>query len=47
MAVEVVSVGSRAGLERTLAASLLWGEFAEGDTIRVDADAERFTFEQT
>jgi ATP-dependent Clp protease ATP-binding subunit ClpB len=33
-------------LENPLAAELLAGKFAEGDTIKIDADAHRFTFEK-
>jgi ATP-dependent Clp protease ATP-binding subunit ClpB len=33
-------------LENPLAAELLTGKFAEGDTIKIDADAHRFTFEK-
>jgi len=33
-------------LENPLAAQLLSGKFAEGDTIKIDADAHRFTFEK-
>jgi len=33
-------------LENKLAAELLAGKFTEGDTIKVDADAHRFTFEK-
>ncbi|MFZ0035235.1 MAG: ATP-dependent chaperone ClpB [Sedimentisphaerales bacterium] len=33
-------------LENPLAAELLAGKFAEGDTIKIDADADRFTFEK-
>ena len=33
-------------LENHLAAELLAGKFAEGDTVRIDADAHRFTFEK-
>ena len=31
-------------LENPLAAELLAGKFAEGDTIRIDADAHKFSF---
>ena len=34
-------------LENPLAAQLLSGKFAEGDTIKIDADAHRFSFEKT
>jgi len=34
-------------LENPLAAELLAGKFTEGDTIRINADAHRFTFEKT
>jgi ATP-dependent Clp protease ATP-binding subunit ClpB len=33
-------------LENQLAAELLAGKFAEGDTVRIDADSHRFTFEK-
>ncbi|MHC4096305.1 MAG: ATP-dependent chaperone ClpB [Planctomycetota bacterium] len=33
-------------LENPLAAQLLSGKFSEGDTIKIDADAHRFTFEK-
>jgi ATP-dependent Clp protease ATP-binding subunit ClpB len=33
-------------LENPLAAELLAGKFAEGDTIKIDADAHKFTFEK-
>jgi ATP-dependent Clp protease ATP-binding subunit ClpA len=33
-------------LENPLAAQLLSGKFAEGDTIRIDASQHRFTFEK-
>ena len=33
-------------LENPLAAELLAGEFAEGDTIKIDADTHKFTFEK-
>jgi len=33
-------------LENPLAGELLAGKFAEGDTIKIDADAHRFTFEK-
>ncbi|HIJ52180.1 MAG TPA: ATP-dependent chaperone ClpB [Planctomycetes bacterium] len=33
-------------LENPLAAQLLSGKFAEGDTIKIDADAHKFTFEK-
>ncbi len=33
-------------LENSLAAELLAGKFAEGDTIKIDAKADRFTFEK-
>jgi len=33
-------------LENRLAAELLSGKFAEGDTIKIDADAHKFTFEK-
>jgi ATP-dependent Clp protease ATP-binding subunit ClpB len=33
-------------LENNLAAELLAGKFAEGDTVRIDADSHRFTFEK-
>jgi ATP-dependent Clp protease ATP-binding subunit ClpB len=33
-------------LENPLAAELLAGKFAEGDTIKIDADSHRFTFEK-
>jgi ATP-dependent Clp protease ATP-binding subunit ClpB len=33
-------------LENPLAAELLAGKFAEGDTIKIDANAHRFTFEK-
>ncbi|MHC4122642.1 MAG: ATP-dependent chaperone ClpB [Planctomycetota bacterium] len=33
-------------LENTLAAKILTGEFAEGDTIRIDVQAQRFRFEK-
>jgi ATP-dependent Clp protease ATP-binding subunit ClpB len=33
-------------LENPLAAQLLSGKFAEGDSIKIDADAHRFTFEK-
>jgi ATP-dependent Clp protease ATP-binding subunit ClpB len=34
-------------LENSLAAELLAGKFADGDTIKIDADAHKFTFEKT
>jgi len=34
-------------LENPLAAQLLSGKFSEGDTIKIDADAHKFTFEKT
>ena len=34
-------------LENPLAAELLAGKFADGDKIRIDADAHKFTFEKT
>jgi ATP-dependent Clp protease ATP-binding subunit ClpB len=34
-------------LENPLAAELLAGKFAEGDTIKIDANAHRFTFKKT
>ena len=33
-------------LENSLAAELLAGKFADGDTIKIDADAHKFTFEK-
>jgi ATP-dependent Clp protease ATP-binding subunit ClpB len=33
-------------LENPLAAELLAGKFVEGDTIKIDADAHRFTFKK-
>ena len=33
-------------LENSLAAELLAGKFAEGDTVKIDANAHRFTFER-
>lgn len=33
-------------IENPLASQLLTGKFAEGDTIKIDADAHRFTFEK-
>jgi ATP-dependent Clp protease ATP-binding subunit ClpB len=33
-------------LENPLAAQLLSGKFTEGDTIKIEADAHRFTFEK-
>jgi ATP-dependent Clp protease ATP-binding subunit ClpB len=33
-------------LENPLASELLAGKFVEGDTIKIDAAAERFTFEK-
>ncbi len=33
-------------LENPLATELLAGKFSEGDTIRVDASAHRYTFEK-
>ena len=33
-------------LENPLAAELLAGKFADGDTVKIDADAHRFTFEK-
>jgi ATP-dependent Clp protease ATP-binding subunit ClpB len=33
-------------LENPLATELLAGKFAEGDTVRIDADAHKFTFEK-
>jgi len=33
-------------LENPLAAELLAGRFAEGDTVKVDADTHKFTFEK-
>ena len=33
-------------LENPLAAELLAGKFTEGDTIKIDADSHRFTFEK-
>ena len=32
-------------LENPLAAELLAGKFTDGDTIKIDADAHKFTFE--
>ncbi|GAI20271.1 unnamed protein product, partial [marine sediment metagenome] len=33
-------------LENPLAAQLLSGKFADGDTIKIDANAHKFTFEK-
>jgi ATP-dependent Clp protease ATP-binding subunit ClpB len=33
-------------LENKLAAELLEGKFAEGDTVKIDANAHNFTFEK-
>jgi ATP-dependent Clp protease ATP-binding subunit ClpB len=33
-------------LENPLAAELLSGKFADGDTIKIDGDAHKFTFEK-
>ena len=33
-------------LENPLAAELLAGKFADGDTIKIDADAHKFTFQK-
>ena len=33
-------------LENQLATQLLAGKFAEGDTVKIDAEAHRFTFEK-
>jgi ATP-dependent Clp protease ATP-binding subunit ClpB len=33
-------------LENQLAAELLAGKFTDGDTIKIDADAHKFTFEK-
>jgi len=33
-------------LENPLAAQLLAGKFGDGDTIKIDADAHKFTFEK-
>ena len=33
-------------LENKLAAELLAGKFADGDTIKIDADAHKFTFKK-
>jgi ATP-dependent Clp protease ATP-binding subunit ClpB len=33
-------------LENSLAAELLAGKFADGDTIKIDADAHKFTFDK-
>jgi hypothetical protein len=34
-------------LENRLAAELLVGKFTDGDTIKIDAGAHKFTFEKT